>query len=209
MHNKIKLYCITTDRQDLSHEEQADLACAGGADAVRLRTKKLSAREIISVGRRIKDICAGRNVLFMLDDRPDLALAVDPDGLHLGQDDAPVSIARSILGRRKIISCAVSTLGQALAAESEGANIVMVGPIFGASAAQRKEARGLDIIRMVKERLKIPVVASGGIDGSNIDEALDAGVDGIAVKKAVCGARQVREAAKALKDLILKRIVQE
>lgn len=199
---KLNLYCITCKRTDISYEDQVEQACIGGADAVQFRDKSLSPRDILTLGQKLKEICRHRNVLFILNDRPDLALALDADGVHLGVDDIPLQWARQILGGRKIITCSAGSLGQALAAAKEGANFLTVGPIY--SEESGKEIHNVDIVRMIKERVKIPVLAMGGIDLKNVNEAMNAGADGIAASRSLCGAPSVEYAVSQMKQKLSK-----
>lgn len=186
---RAKLYFITCESASIGFEEQAEQACAGGADAVLFRSRNLSAKEILQKGRGIKEICARRHVLFILNDRPDLALALDSDGVHLGQDDIPTIWARQVLGGRKLIGRTVSSLGQATNAVKESVDYMIV-------------PNTADLIRMIKERVKVPVIASGGITKENLNDAFGAKADGIAVSRSVCGAASLKDAAAALKTKI-------
>ncbi|MFH1367911.1 MAG: thiamine phosphate synthase [Elusimicrobiota bacterium] len=199
---KAKLYCITCETKELNYDEQVEKACEGGADAVLFKPRNLTAKEILFFGQRIKDICAERKALFILNDRPDLALALNCDGVHLGQNDIPIEWARQVLGGIKVVGRTASSLGQATSAAKESADYIMLGPIYSAPEYSKKETVNIDLIRMVKDRVKIPVMAFGGIGMDNAREILDAGADGIAVSRAVCGAKDAREAAAALKAKI-------
>ena len=182
---KAKLLFITCESASIGFEEQAEQACEGGADAVLFRSRKLSAKEIIATGQRIKEICLSHKTLFILNDRPDLALALDADGVHLGQDDIPTIWARQVLGGRKIIGRTATSLGQATNAVKESVDYIIV----------RTDENSVDLIRMIKDRVKAPVIATGGITKDNIQEVLSARADGIAVSRSVCGAASPREAA--------------
>jgi len=202
----IRLYCITCRRTDLTYEEQVEQFCAGGADAVQFRDKQYSPREVLQTGQRLKEICHEKKVLFIINDRPDLALALDADGVHLGPDDIPLPWARQILGGRKVIGCSVSSLGQALSAARDGANYLAVGPIFSVSNRTDREVRGVDIIRMVKERVKIPVIAMGGIDPDNIVEAVKSGADGVAAARSLCASSSVKIIVSEMKKLVIQNV---
>jgi thiamine-phosphate pyrophosphorylase len=200
---KIRLYCSTCARQDIGYEDQVEQACEGGAEAIQFRAATLSAREILTVGVHLIDICRSRKVLFILADRPDLALALNADGVHLGPNDIPTEWARHILGGRKIIGRSVSSLGQATTADREGVDYLLVGPVFSSTD---QESRGVDIIRMVKERVKAQVLATGGMTPATVADAIIAGAEGISVGRAVCGAEFVKAAALEMKERIQKAI---
>ena len=199
---QLRLYCITCKRSDLSYEEQAERACLGGANAVQLRDNELSDVQLIEIGARLKDICSRHKALFILNNRPDLALAMDADGVHIGQDDLPPKFARQILGSLKIIGVSVSSLGEALKAEKEGASYIGFGPVFETPVKSEKKALGLDALAFIKKRVKIPVIAIGGINTDNVSQVIESGADGIAAIRAVCGAQDISKAAKDLKAKI-------
>ncbi|MCX5782458.1 MAG: thiamine phosphate synthase [Elusimicrobia bacterium] len=199
---KLKLYCITCKRQDLSYEEQVGQACRGGADAIQFRDDELSDTKILEIGERLKKICGEKKVLFILNNRPDLALALDADGVHLGQNDIPVKWARQILGSAKIVGVSVSALGESIAAEREGASYIGLNPIFETPIKAERKALGLDIIGLIKKRVKVPVIAIGGITKDNVSEVIKAGADGVSVIRSVCGSKDIISAAKELKTKI-------
>lgn len=197
-----KLYVII-DRKTCGERDivyVAKEAVAGGADAIQLRDKETSARELIKCGLAIRKLTRKARVLFVINDRPDIARAVDADGVHLGQDDLPIEVARSILGRNKIIGLSTHSLMQAKEAQKNGADYIGVGPIYATPTKPEYNAVGTDLIKKVKDAIKIPFVAIGGIDSSNIDEVLAAGATRIAVVRAVCGAENIRSAARYLKE---------
>lgn len=175
-------------------------AVAGGADVIQLRDKETSAREIVEAGRAIRKAIGAESAIFMVNDRPDIALAVEADGVHLGQDDIPVDAARAILGKGKIIGLSTHSLGQAQAAQKSGADYIGVGPVFSTPTKPGYKAVGLGLISEVKKISNIPFVAIGGIDETNLDDVITAGAQRIAVVRAVCGAEDVKGAARRLKE---------
>ena len=174
---KLRLIYITGKLDGLSFEEQVEQACKGGADAVRFACAGLSAREAMSLGARLKEICSAHKVLFLAESRPDIALALDADGVHLGTDDIPFRWAAHILGSMKLIGVSAASLGQATAAAQEGAGYVSIGPLFPPGA----ETVGVDLLRLVKKRIKIPLIAEGGVGIDTAAEAIATGADGAAV----------------------------
>lgn len=181
----------------------ASEAVEGGADVIQLREKDIPAREIMALGRAIRKAIAGTGALFIINDRPDIAAASGADGVHLGQDDLPPEEARAILGKGKIIGISTHSLEQALAAEKAGADYVGVGPVFATPTKPDYVPVGTGLVREVSKTIKIPFVAIGGIDAGNIGQVLDAGARRIAVVRAVCGAGDVRNAAKSLKEILI------
>lgn len=201
-----RLYAIT----DLGDEDPAvfnkvEAAYRGGADIIQLRSKVLSDRALYRMGLRFRKIADQYRRLFFVNDRPDLALAVGADGVHLGQDDLPVAGVRGILKGRKIwIGRSTHSLDQALAAAEEGVDYIGVGPIFETPTKPGYRPVGLRLIRQVKKKVRLPFVCIGGIDRHNVDQVLAAGALRIAVVRAVFGARNVFQAAKDLKETLLR-----
>ena len=179
-------------------------AIAGGADVIQLRDKESAAGEIVEAGRAIRKAIGKNKVAFIVNDRPDIALAVGADGVHLGQDDMPVMAARSILGKDKIIGLSTHSLEQAAEAQNSGADYIGVGPVFSTPTKPGYKAVGLELIKKVKNISRVPFVVIGGIDESNIDDVIAAGGSRVAVVRAVCAAEDIREAAKRLKDKLAK-----
>lgn len=202
-----KLYVIVDKKacgqRDLVYV--AKEAIAGGADVIQLRDKEAATKTLIENGRSIRALTRKTEVLFIINDRSDIAKAVDADGVHLGQDDLPIEVARSILGRGKIIGLSTHSLLQAKAAQKNGADYIGVGPIFTTPTKPEYKAVGVDLIKKVRGEIEIPFVAIGGIDESNIDEILAAGASRVAVVRAVCGAKDIRGAARYLKERLQKR----
>ena len=186
--------------RDLAYLAQE--AIEGGADMIQLRDKDSSASEILKVGRAIRDLTRKKKIPFIINDRVDIAVALDVDGVHLGQDDLPIEAARSMMGSEKLIGLSTHSLPQALDAEKKGADYIGVGPIFSTPTKPDYRAVGIDLIREVRDKIKIPFVVIGGIDESNIDEVIAAGARRVAVVRAVCGAKDVRGASERLKERI-------
>ncbi|MFA5165371.1 MAG: thiamine phosphate synthase [Candidatus Omnitrophota bacterium] len=197
-----RLYVIIDSRsangRDLA--EVASEAVEGGADIIQLREKEMPAREIVALGRAIRKAVDGTGALFIINDRPDIAAASGADGVHLGQDDLPQEEARAIIGKGKVIGVSTHSLEQALAAEKAGADYIGVGPVFATPTKPDYIPVGTGLIREVSKKVKIPFVAIGGIDTGNVGQVLDAGARRIAVVRAVCGAGDVRNAARSLKE---------
>lgn len=170
----------------------------GGARIIQLRDKEGSTRKLIEVGLKIRRITKKR-AIFIVNDRLDVAMAVDADGLHLGQEDMPLTLARKLWKKSKIIGVSVENLPLAKRAEREGADYVGVGSIFKTSTKiDAGYPLGTSIISKIKKRVKIPVVAIGGVDEDNLEEVAKAGADAIAVARAVIGAEDIRSATARL-----------
>ena len=182
------------------HVEVAAQAIHGGAKIIQLRDKALSRKELLSVAQKIKNLCAEHNVLFIMNDYLGLALAVGVDGLHLGQDDLPLKIARRLLPMDKILGCSVTTVEQAVVAVSEGADYIAVGSMYPTPSKATAKVVGLERLREVRQKVALPLVAIGGITRDNAAEVRAAGADSVAVISAVVGAQAPEEAARQIVD---------
>lgn len=178
--------------------EVAQQAISGGAKAIQLRDKNRNKREILSKARELKALCVQSDVLFIVNDYLDIAIASDADGLHLGQEDLPVSTARQLLPIDRIIGCSTKTIAAALQAQTDGADYVAVGSMYPTASKTDTHVVGLETLRQIREAISIPIVAIGGIDAKNAGEVMAAGADSVAVISAVLGAEDVEEAARQL-----------
>lgn len=202
--SKIKgLYAIIDNsiRPSFSNAEIAKKVLAGGAKLVQLRGKGLSSKELLADAREIRDLTTKAGAIFIVNDRTDIALLSDADGVHLGQDDLPVSEARKILGAGKLIGISTHNLEQAMKAEQEGADYIGFGPVFGTTTkADAEEAKGLLALREIKRNVKILVVAIGGINLENLADVISSGADAVAVISAIIKADDIDEATKGFVD---------
>jgi thiamine-phosphate pyrophosphorylase len=204
---KIDLYVITDESVagGLSHAEIAHRAIAGGADVIQLRDKACGSRELCRIGRVIREITRKTGTLFIVNDRLDVALACGADGIHLGQDDMRAGTARQIAPPGFIIGVSVGTLEEAVRAEQEGADYIALSPVFPTiSKNDAGPGRGLETLREIRQNASIPVIAIGGINSGNMNDAIAAGADGIAVISAVVGSPDITAAARDLKEIIRK-----
>jgi thiamine-phosphate pyrophosphorylase len=201
--NKIKLFCQPRPGEKLSIEEQAEQACSGGADAILFDPGMLSAKEMLALGQRLREVCSRAKALFVVGGRADIALTLDADGVHLSQDDLPVEWAHRILGPRKIVGVSVSSLGQAAAAIEQGADYVAIGPLFPAAAEASKDIPGIDSVRLVKKRIKVPLIAFGGITRETAAEVIRTGADGVLVGQAIMAAQDISSAAREFKQIVV------
>ncbi|MHB1629494.1 MAG: thiamine phosphate synthase, partial [Bacilli bacterium] len=198
LRNSLRLYVVTDERQDAgSLEDVLAEAIAGGATAVQLRRKGELGRRFVEMGRAVKRITAGAGVLFIVNDRVDVALLVDADGVHVGQDDIDCSDARRLL-RHRIVGVSAATVQEALAAERAGADYLGVGAVFPTRSKPDADASSLHELSQIAKAVKIPVVGIGGIGQENAASVLAAGADGVAVVSAVMSAANPRAASQAL-----------
>jgi thiamine-phosphate pyrophosphorylase len=179
-------------------------AVEAGCKIVQYREKNKSTKEMIFEASEIKSIC-GNRAIFLVNDRVDVALAVNADGIHIGQDDMPVEIARKLLGEDKIIGVSACNIDEAIDAEKEGAEYVGLGPIFDTST--KKDAGDgiwLSKIREIKNAIKIPVVAIGGINKENCEAVILSGADSAVAISAVISRDDVKREVKYFIDIIRK-----
>jgi thiamine-phosphate pyrophosphorylase len=201
----VHLYVITqSPRAGQSYLAMVEAACAGGADAIQLRDKTLSSRELVRLAKDLQAICDRTGTFFILNDRVDVALAADVDGVHVGQEDLPVRVVREMMGHKKLIGCSTHSTAQALAAVGDGADYMSCGPLFATPTKPDYTPVGVDLVKEYRQLVRTPFVAIGGIDLANVAQAIAAGADRVAVVRAVAGASDVAQAAKNFKDLILK-----
>jgi len=188
------------------HLEVAGQVVKGGAKTIQLRDKVQSKEKLLPIAEQLRTICRENGVLFIVNDHLDIALAADADGLHLGQDDLPVKVARKLLPPGKIIGCSTTTVEQAAAAQSEGADYIAVGAIYPTSSKTSTttpaKVVGLETLRRVRQAVSLPLVAIGGINKDNASEVIAAGADAVAVLSAVSGAESPEEAARQIVDSI-------
>jgi len=194
------LYVIL-DRQALAGRDELDAAeqvIQGGARVIQLRDKEGNKGELWPIAEKLKARCGRSGVLFIVNDYLDLALAVDADGLHIGQKDLPLSVVRGQLPVDRIVGCSVTTVSQAVKAEKEGADYVAVGSIFSTIMKQGATVVGIETLKQVRRVVSSPLVAIGGINEDNIGQVVAAGADSVAVISAVLGKGDVRGAVQQL-----------
>lgn len=203
----LDLYIVTDEKIGRrTHAEIAEQAIAGGADAIQLRDKFRGIGELVRIGKCLRVITRRSSTLFIVNDRLDVALACGADGVHLGQGDLRIDVARQIAPPGFIIGVSVSTTEEALLAEWHGADYVALSPIFSTgSKSDAGPGHGLEMVREIRKNVTIPVIAIGGITRENIQDVFAAGADGVAVISAVVGATDITAAARALKALIPPR----
>lgn len=205
MKNQLKLYLVT-DRSlssGRSLEEVVSEAVAGGVTMVQLREKDASTGEFVELAFRLKEILKPYNVPLIINDRVDVALAVDAEGLHIGQSDMPYEIARKLLGSDKIIGLSVENMDDLLEANRLDVDYVGISPVYGTpTKTDTAEPFGLEGLRRAVALSDHPTVAIGGMNAGTIADVIAAGTDGVAVVSAICSADSPRSAAKELLEII-------
>ncbi len=195
------LYLIT-DRKALGGKEllaSIEAAIQGGVTLVQLREKDITGYEYYKLAMKVKEITAKYNIPFIINDRIDIALAVNADGVHLGPEDLPVPVARELMGPDKIIGASANCVEEALALQKQGADYLGVGALFPTGTKRNTEHVSLQQLKTIKESVCIPVVGIGGINIQNAYSVKAAGVDGIAAVSAILGSEDVFNAARSLR----------
>ena len=180
-------------------------AIAGGVDVVQLREKDTDARWRYELGSELREITAESEVGLLVNDRVDIAQAIDADGVHLGQSDIPVAVARELLGPDAVIGCSTSTVTEAREADAAGADYLGVGAVYGTSSKEVPEEQngtGLELVAEIVDAVSIPVFGIGGITAENAPSVLEAGATGVAVISAVTAAEDPEAATRALEAAI-------
>ena len=202
-----KLYLIT-DRHvtKVPFLEAVRQALEGGVRAVQLREKDRSIREILSLAQELRALTRRFNAKLFINDRVDVAIAVDADGVHLGTQSMPVDAVRNLAGQKMLIGVSTHSLEEAKAAETGGADFITFGPV---SETPSKKVFGppvgIEAMQAVKKHVNIPVYALGGINAGTISRVLEAGADGVAMISAVLGAADVRSAAVEMVRMAAER----
>lgn len=199
------LYVITDEglSRGLTHGEIARQAVAGGADVIQVRDKTLTGRALYAVSEEIRKVTADAGALFIVNDRLDIALACGADGVHLGQDDLPLPVARIITPSPFIIGISVASVEEAVQAVQGGADYIAVGPVFTTSSKpDAGPSLGLQVVCDICAAVNKPVIAIGGIHPDNAEDLINAGVQGIAVISAIVSAEDITAAARSFRRLI-------
>lgn len=195
------LYLCTDRNLTADIEKTVALAIEGGVTVVQLREKNCTGKEFFDIATRLKKITAEKNIPLIVNDRIDIALAVDAAGVHIGQSDLPCKVTRKILGAEKVIGVSVSTVEQAIQAEIDGANYLGVGAMFATATKTDAEIVTLDTLKKIRAAVKIPIVAIGGINLETISKIKTAKIDGVAVVSAIIAAENPELAARKLREI--------
>lgn len=199
-----RLYLVT-DRKILGDRDflqSMAAALQGGVTLLQLREKEVASADFYQLAVQIKELAHVYRVPLVINDRLDIALAVDADGLHIGQDDLPLPVARKLLGPEKILGYSVSTLEEARYGEQNGADYLGAGPVYWTgSKADIGETIGLECLQQIKQAVAIPVVGIAGINPANLPGVKGTGVDGVAVISGILGQADIARAARDLLSL--------
>ena len=179
----LRLYLVTNRYQDSVERflEKVETACRSGVTIVQLREKNLTTNQYYQLAKQVKEITDAYQVPLIIDDRLDVCLAVDAAGLHIGDDELPVSVARQVLGSEKILGVTAKTVKRALEAEEGGADYLGTGAIFPTTTKENAPITLISTLKTICQRVAIPVVAIGGLTSENIDQLAATGIAGVAV----------------------------
>lgn len=183
-------------------------ALQGGVRIIQIREKRMSDRKLVEHARRVREWTGASSggPLLIMNDRPDLAVIVEADGVHVGQEELSVADARKIVGPKMFVGVSTHSLVQAEQALREGADLIGVGPVFPSKTKEFSEFVGLDLVRQVNERMTLPAYAIGGIDATNLASVLAAGACRVAVSSAICGAEDPEQATAELLGMLGSQI---
>ena len=195
----LRLYLVTNRYQDSleSFLEKVEMACRSGVTIVQLREKNLTTNQYYQLAKQVKEITDAYQVPLIIDDRLDVCLAVDAAGLHIGDDELPVSVARKVLGPEKILGVTAKTVKRALEAEEGGANYLGTGAIFPTTTKENAPITLISTLKTICQRVAIPVVAIGGLTSENIDQLAATGIAGVAVVRDLMQAEDIEAKTQA------------
>ena len=195
----LRLYLVTNRYQDSleSFLEKVETACRSGVTIVQLREKNLTTNQYYQLAKQVKEITDAYQVPLIIDDRLDVCLAVDAAGLHIGDDELPVSVARQVLGPEKILGVTAKTVKRALEAEEGGADYLGTGAIFPTTTKENAPITLISTLKTICQRVAIPVVAIGGLTSENIDQLIGTGIAGVAVVRDLMQAEDIESKSQA------------
>lgn len=201
---KNSLYVVTDSSFGRSHVEIAGQAIKGGARVIQLREKRLPKREIYRIALELREMTKEAGATFIVNDYLDIAMVVDADGVHLGQKELPVDIARRIWKKDKIIGLSTHSIDEAIEAVRASVDYISIGPIYETKTKEIHLPIGTEVIRRLRAKIEVPLVAIGGINLDNVSEIIRAGADGVAVISAIAGSSDISETTKKFLDRIEK-----
>lgn len=196
---------LVTDTDMCPREKLIDVvgeAIRGGVTLIQLREKEISTREFYNEAVLLKELCKKNGVPLIINDRLDIALAVDADGIHVGQSDMPIEVIRRILGRDKIIGLSAGNVHDAEEAVKGGADYLGVGAVFRTATKKDANDVGIEMLEKVRAAVKIPIVGIGGINSNNIEKLYGTGIDGVAVVSCIMASDDPYNAAKQLAEKV-------
>lgn len=195
----LRLYLVTNRYQDSLENflEKVETACRSGVTIIQLREKNLTTNQYYHLAKQVKKITDAYQLPLIIDDRLDVCLAVDAAGLHIGDDELPVSVARQVLGPEKILGVTAKTVKRALEAEEGGADYLGTGAIFPTTTKENAPITLISTLKTICQTVAIPVVAIGGLTSENIDQLIGTGIAGVAVVRDLMQAEDIEAKTQA------------
>ena len=193
-----RFYAIVDPLAGHDPVELAETLVSSGVRILQLRLKQHTSRQMLDAARTIAPLCRRHGALFIMNDRPDIAILAQADGVHLGQNDLPLDEGRKLMGSDKVIGVSTASVEQAIAAERGGADYIGFGPMYPGGAKNIKTGQGLEKLREVRAAVRLPIVAIGGITEQTLPEVLDAGADAAAIITDVVRAADIPAKVRAL-----------
>ena len=195
----LRLYLVTNRYQDSLENflEKVETACRSGVTIIQLREKNLTTNQYYQLAKQVKEITDAYQVPLIIDDRLDVCLAVDAAGLHIGDDELPVSVARKVLGPEKILGVTAKTVKRALEAETSGADYLGTGAIFPTTTKENAPITQISTLKTICQTVAIPVVAIGGLTSENIEQLIGTGIAGVAVVRDLMQAEDIEAKTQA------------
>lgn len=194
---------LVTDRDLMSTEtleEAVEEAIKGGCTLIQLREKECSSLDFYNTAVNVKKITDKYNIPLLINDRLDIAQAVDAAGVHIGQSDLPLTIVRNILGNDKIIGVSAGNLEEALTAEKNGADYIGVGAVYATGSKKDATAVTMEEVKKIRNNVKIPMVVIGGVNKERIKDFKDVAIDGVAIISAIIAQKDIKKAAEEIRD---------
>lgn len=198
---------LVTDRELMSSptiEELVEQAVRGGCTLIQLREKTASSRDFYETAMKVRALTTRLGVPLIINDRVDIALAVDADGVHVGQGDLPAGVVRKIIGSGRIVGVSVGNLAEALAAADAGADYLGIGAMFTTGTKGDAEITSMEELHRIRRAVALPIVVIGGINKQTVPQFWGTGIDGLAVVSAIVAQTDVAGAARELKAMFLE-----
>ncbi|NRT37245.1 thiamine-phosphate pyrophosphorylase [Clostridium beijerinckii] len=198
---------LVTDRDLMSTEtleEAVEKAVIGGCTLIQLREKDCSSLDFYNTAVKVKEITDKHNIPLIINDRVDIALAVDAAGVHVGQSDIPAAIVRKVIGNDKILGVSTGSVNEALEAEKNGADYLGVGAMYSTGTKKDADSTSMDELRKIRENVSIPIVVIGGINKDRVKDFEGIGIDGLAIVSAIIAKKDITAAARELKNEFIK-----
>jgi thiamine-phosphate pyrophosphorylase len=199
---------LVTDRDLMSTEtleEAVEQALIGGCTLVQLREKDCSTLEFYKTAVKVKEITDKYNVPLLINDRLDIALAVDAAGVHVGQSDLPISVVRKIIGEDKIIGISAGTLEDARQGQRDGADYLGVGAMYATGTKKDANPTSMEELKKIRENVSLPIVVIGGINKERVYDFNGIGIDGLAIVSAIIAQKDIAEAARTIKNIFISK----